>query len=262
MEIKNIEIKYFEKSEFIGLCNENIKHVKVLPYLSIVQSTEGSYDITLGNNKSEETEQGGFFIAPSNIQQTIIHHVNKQSGYMSARWIFLDVEINKTYRLDTLFQFPLVIKGEKAKELNALFDLIFHSDDIWEINATCFYILKFIITLSAPLENKFNRTMEKVVSYIKDNYYKHISINTLSKIACMSESNFYAVFKKQFGTSPIAFLNHYRLTIATQKLTQTHQSINEICNSIGIEDALYFSKLFKKTYGIPPKEYRTTYNKL
>jgi len=97
MEIKNIEIKYFEKSEFIGLCNENIKHVKVLPYLSIVQSTEGSYDIALANNKSEQTEQGGFFIAPSNVQQTIIHHVNKQSGRMSARWIFLDVEINKTH---------------------------------------------------------------------------------------------------------------------------------------------------------------------
>jgi len=75
----------------------------------------------------------------------------------------------------------------------------------------------------------------------------------------MSESNFFTVFKKVLGNSPISYLNHYRLSIAADRLIETSQAINEIGYSVGFNDALYFSKLFKKTYGSTPKEYRATY---
>ena len=72
LEIKSIQIEYLKKSGFYQVMNEGVKHVKVLPYLSIVQSVEGSYDIALGNGKVLQTGEGGFFVAPSDVIGFII----------------------------------------------------------------------------------------------------------------------------------------------------------------------------------------------
>ena len=57
LDIKSAEIKYFKKDGFVSAHNDNIQHIKVLPYLSIVQSVEGSYDIALANAATMQTEE-------------------------------------------------------------------------------------------------------------------------------------------------------------------------------------------------------------
>ena len=63
------------------------------------------------------------------------------------------------------------------------------------------------------------------------------------------------------GISPIAYLNNYRMSVAADRLADTPDTISEISYSVGIQDPLYFSKFFKKTYGMAPKEYRFIYQK-
>jgi AraC-like DNA-binding protein len=101
----------------------------------------------------------------------------------------------------------------------------------------------------------------RAIEYIVEHYKSKITVRELASVANMSESNFYAIFKKHRGISPIAFLNNYRLSIAADKLVETNASISEIGYLVGIGDSLYFSKLFKKTYGVSPKEYRVMYKK-
>lgn len=259
MEIKGAQIKYLKKSGFYSMDNENVRHTKVLPYLSVVQSVEGSYDISLGADRTYQTTEGGFFIAPSNLRQTIVHHVNKESGKMSARWIFIDVEINRSFSLDQLYQFPVVINDERGNDLNTLFDRIFKTDDIWQNYSDCYALVGLLLRSATPLPDGLHRGIQDAVAYIKGNYMSEITVGMLANTAKMSESNFYSVFKKQMGVPPISYLNNYRLSIAADKLTDTARRIGEISYSVGINDPLYFSKLFKKTYGMTPKEYRAAY---
>lgn len=266
MKITSAQFKFFQKGEFRSEYIENVRHIKILPYLSIVQSIEGSYDIALGNGDMLQTEEGGFFIAPSNIQQTIIHHVNKQSRKMSARWIFVDVEINKSFSLDTQYQFPVVINDNLKNKMNMLFDRIFETDDIWQNYSDCYALIGHLLEIATPILNNTHRGVQEAVVHINENYRGEITIKALANIANMSESNFYAVFKKQMGISPIAFLNNYRLSIyrlsiAADKLTGTSDTVREISYSVGVNDPLYFCRLFKKTYGMTPKEYRFLYQK-
>ena len=132
LKITDVQIKHFQKGGFYSVENEGVRHVKVLPHLSIVQSLEDSYDISLGNGSLRQTRDGGFFVAPSRVKQTIVHHVNQASRKMSARWIFLDVEVNKSFSLDTLYRFPVVIGEELTNTLHSLFDRIFETDNIWQ----------------------------------------------------------------------------------------------------------------------------------
>ena len=261
MKTKNAQIRFVKKGGFYSVNNEGSRHIKVLPYLSIVQSMEGSYDIALGNGETMQTGEGGFFIAPSNLKQTIVHHVNQTSGKMSARWIFIDVEINKLFSLETLYQFPVVVNGDLKNELNTLFDRIFETDDIWQNYSDCYALIGYLVKIATPIPNKMHSGIQVAVAYINENYRNEITVKMLANIANMSEPNFYAVFKKQMGISPIAYLNNYRLSIAADRLTETSDTVSEIGYSVGINDPLYFSKLFKKNYGMAPKEYRLVYQK-
>ena len=259
MKITSADIKYLRKNGFYSVNNENVTHKKVLPYLSVVQSLEGSYDITLGNGIKQKTVEGGFFIAPSNVSQTITHHVNRESGKMSARWIFLDIEINRSAPLDALFVFPTVINDERRQDLNDIFDRIFSTDNIWRNYSDCYALAEYLVSMSAPASDKINNVIRDTVLYMKENCKREIGVKEISDFANMSESNLYAVFKKNMGTSPMAYLNHYRLSLAAERLTESDSTVSEISCSVGIGDALYFSKLFKKTYGMSPKEYRLLY---
>lgn len=257
LDIKSAEIKYFKKDGFVSAHNDNLQHRKVLPYLSIVQSVEGSYDIALGSAATMQTGEGGFFVAPSEIQQTIVHHTNKKSGKMTCRWLFIDVEINKAYRLDMLYRFPTVLDGYFKEKMNDLFDHLFSTDDFWENYSCCYKILGLLLQSSEFQQNKINQGIQNSVEYMMKNYTQTINVIDLAKIANMSESNFYAVFKKSFGCSPVSYLNHYRMSLATDLLIETNFTVSEIGYKVGIKDPLYFSKLFKKAYAISPKEYRT-----
>ncbi len=256
MKMEKIEISYFKTSGFTSATCENVKHVKILPYLSIVQSVEGSYEIALANNKAERTSNGGFFIAPSGIQQTIVHHVNPNSGKITCRWLFLDVRVNGKHRLDALYQFPCIVKEEYQKELNALFDALFFTKEICETYSYCYRIIGLLLRMATPSESSFFHPIENTIRFMMENYERPISIRELAKKAEMSESNFYAVFKRYVGSSPISYLNRFRLSLAAERIAVSNEPINTISMSVGIRDALYFSKLFKQLYKVTPQQYR------
>ncbi|MBH0033533.1 MULTISPECIES: AraC family transcriptional regulator [unclassified Pseudoalteromonas] len=91
--------------------------------------------------------------------------------------------------------------------------------------------------------------------YIEEHLSETLDINTLCKIACMSRSKFYQQFKLAFGTSPALWQQQLRLKKARTQLLQGH-AISKVCFDVGFNSASHFSRLFKQTFGIAPKECR------
>ncbi|MBQ5820112.1 MAG: helix-turn-helix transcriptional regulator [Clostridia bacterium] len=257
MKITDAKIEYFKKGCLFSETWEGVKHVKTLPYLSVVQSVVGSYSIALDRAPAEDTGSGGFFIAPSGACQTIVHHLDPETRRMSCRWVFLSMDVNGGVPIDSLYRFPSVLTGESAAELNRLFDLLFSTDDLWENYACCYRMMGLLLTLAEPIEKSGSQCLQNSVSYMLRNLALPMSVSDLAVAANMSESNYYAAFRKRYGRSPMSYLNHVRLSLATDRLLQTDDAIGEIADSVGIPDSLYFSKLFKKHFGVSPREYRT-----
>ena len=93
---------------------------KSLPFLSVVQSTHGSYRIALDDGPALETGEMGVFVAPRARMQHLLHIPDERDGTMSAQWIFLDVEVNRRYRLDDLFLFPTVLPEKYHQDIYVL----------------------------------------------------------------------------------------------------------------------------------------------
>ena len=72
MKIKTIEIRNIVGGNLKGN-TENLRHIKSLPCLSVVQSVHGHYEISLNGGKPCATEEGGAFVAPAGTSQNILH---------------------------------------------------------------------------------------------------------------------------------------------------------------------------------------------
>lgn len=72
----------------------------------------------------------------------------------------------------------------------------------------------------------------------------------------MSYYNFSRFFKKATGFHYNEYCNSLRLQYAEHQLINSDQTIAEIAHEIGIDTASYFTRLFKKHYGISPIQFR------
>lgn len=98
--------------------------------------------------------------------------------------------------------------------------------------------------------------VQVLLDYIHTYYADKITIEKLARAACISKTEVLRSFKAIVGISPIYYLNSYRLQKATYMLMNTKKNIQEIAVDCGFDDNSYFSKLFKKKYGVTPHNYR------
>ena len=91
---------------------------------------------------------------------------------------------------------------------------------------------------------------------MRENIERHITIDDVLQYVGVSQSHFATLFKKQMGESPLRYFNRMKIEHAEGLLRTTDLKINQICYKVGIEDALYFSRLFSKIVGMSPTEYR------
>ena len=100
-----------------------------------------------------------------------------------------------------------------------------------------------------------NCSLNHALNYLAENLNQTFDIDKLCKIACMSRSKFYQQFKLAFGLSPATYQQQLRLKKARQ-LLQSGQQVSQICYELGFTNPSHFSRLFKQTFGVPPKHYK------
>lgn len=107
------------------------------------------------------------------------------------------------------------------------------------------------------MENRKEDYVKKAVEYIRTNYWRKLSIAEAAKHVGLDRSYLYLLFNEYLRTSPHDFLTHYRIDRACSFMKNSNLSIGDISRSVGYEDPLLFSKVFKKVKGISPRDYRS-----
>ncbi len=104
--------------------------------------------------------------------------------------------------------------------------------------------------------NRYISLLDRVKSYIAENYQRHITTEELAQICYFSMEYFCRFFKRMTGRTALAYINEYRIEKATVLLTETDEPIGEIAARVGFDDLNYFSRVFKKIKKCSPNEYR------
>lgn len=109
---------------------------------------------------------------------------------------------------------------------------------------------------SVTISSVDEQLLEKALKLIEKNMDNaDYSIEKLSDDIAMSRVNLYRKIRSITGLSPIEFVNSIRLKRAAQLLAQGNMTVVEVAYSVGFNTPSYFTKSFKKMFGVLPTEY-------
>jgi len=108
-------------------------------------------------------------------------------------------------------------------------------------------------------DERGNKRMSDVYTYVRENYFRTISLAKIAKIAKMSPFAFSRYFKKNCGAGFIEYLTKVRTNKACYLLRETEYQVHDIANECGFASISNFNKHFRKTQGISPREYRAQF---
>ncbi len=123
------------------------------------------------------------------------------------------------------------------------------------------YEYLYLLTQKFPREDlspqeKQNYYVQEALRYLETHYEENFSLQDISLQLNIERSYLYRLFKSFVGVSMKDYLLDLRITRACSLLSETGLSISDISRSVGYEDPLYFSKLFKKKKECSPSQYR------
>ena len=104
--------------------------------------------------------------------------------------------------------------------------------------------------------NNSPNIIDAAIHYMDENMERHLSLQQIADYVGLSISNFSLKFRMEKGCSPIAYMNRMKIEKACDLLQHTDMKINQISYKLGVNDALYFSRMFSKYIGMSPSEYK------
>jgi len=102
-----------------------------------------------------------------------------------------------------------------------------------------------------PLSAGVRRAMEHLTAHLSEPQ----DVPNLARLAGLSPSRFAHRFKEETGDSAIAYLMKLRLREAARLLEFSGRSVKEVASDVGFESPFYFSRQFRRQFGLSPRAY-------
>lgn len=116
------------------------------------------------------------------------------------------------------------------------------------------------VRLAGIVEGSHNNDVQSLESFINTYYAQQDILNLACKTLKISKTKIYQICKDNFKMSFGELVLKKRMDEAEKLLSNTNFPIYYIAQIIGIDDSNYFTKLFKKQFGVTPVKYRKNKN--
>lgn len=195
----------------------------------------------------------------------------KKAHSWTIYWIHFDGTLAGTFAEG--FDKPLQILPEKDSRIEErlrLFEEIFSTlkngysrNNLEFSSSTLMYFLGSLKYLSAyrsadqtETTSKQRDVVDEAIHFMRENIRKRLNLKDIADYVGYSSSHFSALFQQKTGYSPINYFNHLKIQEACHFLDFSEMKVNQISMLIGFEDPFYFSRIFTKTMGDSPSDYR------
>ena len=112
------------------------------------------------------------------------------------------------------------------------------------------------VSAAAEPEKQEERTITGLTRYLQEHLAEEISLSVLAEQFHLNPQYISQLFKSEIGVNFLAYLTNIRMERAKKLLLTTSLSIAEVAEQSGYGDYRVFTKVFKKSEGVTPSQYR------
>lgn len=136
----------------------------------------------------------------------------------------------------------------------------YHSMPLWqrmELRGDTLILMSRFMREAVPHVWTNDERIKRVLEYIHKNIDQSIDVDKLADVACLTKAYLIRLFRREFGTSPLQYVNVKKVERAQLLLFTTDMSVKEVAYTLGFVDHSYFIRMFRKQTGITPLSYRS-----
>lgn len=143
--------------------------------------------------------------------------------------------------------------------------LFIRLERLWRGKHTGYYhaAMALVYEILAELEKKSlpyhssreEQLIQPAVAYLEEHFLDSIDYAGLAPLCDISSSYFRKLFHRQYGMSPIQFVNQQKIRYGCDLLATGQYNITQAAELARFDNVYYFSKVFKKVLGISPSQY-------
>jgi YesN/AraC family two-component response regulator len=123
-------------------------------------------------------------------------------------------------------------------------------------NIFCTFLYELIEWNRNHYAIRYRKEVEDLITYIENHYHERLTLHIISEDLGLKEASISRMFKHETGMNLNYYLNEVRMKKAMELLRDSDMLIKDVANAVGVEDPLYFNKVFKKFYHISPSDIR------
>lgn len=167
-----------------------------------------------------------------------------------------ETKINKVMQLLLLCCHSVYTDGENELDFMDCRTLLEEMEAAHNLDAWALQKMDYIV--QAVKEHQYRNTsgaVKMAIDYIEQNYNREISLDDVAKYVGVTPQHFSKIFKQETGTNYVDWITELRLEQAKQLLIESKHTMKEICFLVGYKDPNYFSRIFKKMVGMPPRDF-------
>ena len=112
------------------------------------------------------------------------------------------------------------------------------------------------VSSAAEPEKQEERAITGITRYLQEHLAEEISLSVLAEQFHLNPQYISQLFKSEIGVNFLVYLTNIRMEKAKKLLLSTALSIAEVAEQSGYGDYRVFTKVFKKSEGITPSQYR------
>ncbi len=206
------------------------------------------------------------------FQPNTLHHYYRQpeSQYWHFKWIYFHPKpawlkwlnwANKRENIGSLF----IDEMRHFQEISQLFTKVAYELEFNDIlkQEIASGLLEYLLMKCVSMENlkeasPVDSRILMVCDLILENLSQNWSLDFLAQKVFLSESRLSHLFKYSLGVGLIQWREQQRISEAKKLLYFSNLPIHKIAKSLGYEDSLYFSKIFKKHTALSPSQFRAS----
>lgn len=266
-QFTNYSIKFSISNKHEGIENLSKAYKEALTALSKVYSSNSKFYLNsykkqqdINTDKSPSIDEIKSLMDYGNLEDIEEALVKIFNSFMHSP---LSLEQVKT-KMILLFSDALasyenynIMQSNLREKETVIYQKINESKSLQSIFEVSLFIAEHILHIAKSNESSKSLIVREANKYIRENYNKNISLNTIASHLHVNSSYLSRLYKKETGDTLIEALNRYRIEVAKKLLKRPAAKIFEVGIEVGIEDPAYFTHVFTKYCGCSPKEYKS-----